>query len=92
MAHDFLASFHSEVMPHSPKERQAKAQASSENTESVPVSADDRHRTVGVSMSPKLHQLASQRARSLGLPLSRYVQWCIEAELAGQSLGDRFKL
>ena len=34
----------------------------------------------------------AQRARALGLPFSRYVQWCVEAELDGSSLGDRFKV
>jgi hypothetical protein len=52
---------------------------------------DDRNRTVGVSMSPKLKERAEERAEAVGLSFSRYVQWCIEAELDGASLESRFR-
>ncbi len=63
----------------------------SERNPEAQTAQDDRHRTVGVSMSPALRERAAQRARALGLPFSRYVQWCVEAELDGSSLSDRFK-
>jgi hypothetical protein len=96
MSHDFLSSLHSSVIGTSDEKvspkLQAAAQGSKEESEKAPPPADDRHRTVGVSMSPQLRERAVQRARALGLPFSRYVQWCVEAELGGSSLSDRFKL
>ena len=52
---------------------------------------DYRHRTIGISMSPKLRARAVARADAVGLSFSRYVQWCIEAELDGSTLESRFK-
>jgi len=42
-----------------------------------------KHKTVGVSLSPKLREEAAQRARELGLSFSRYVAQCLENHLRG---------
>jgi len=95
MSHDFLTSLHSSVISVTKEKTSADTKVSKEsagqNVERSSPVQDDRHRTVGVSMSPQLRERAAQRARALGLPLSRYVQWCIEAELDGSNLSDRFK-
>jgi hypothetical protein len=56
-----------------------------------PVADDPRHRTVGVSMSPMLRRRAAARAGAVGLSFSRYVQWCIEAEMEGCPPQARFE-
>jgi hypothetical protein len=96
MPHDFLTSLHSNVIGVTveqslAKEKSEKQTATKEGVD-PPVAKDDRHLTIGVSMSPKLRERAAIRAKTLGLPFSRYVQWCVEAELDGSSLGDRFKV
>jgi len=95
MSHDFLTSLHSSVIsvsdgPTKAEPKAAKLETGEQGVETLSAK-DNRHRTVGVSMSPQLRERAAQRARALGLPFSRYVQWCVEAELDGSSLGDRFK-
>jgi hypothetical protein len=95
MSHDFLVSLHSsviEVTDKKPPMIPQNPELLGESKERVIKADDDRHLTIGVSMSPKLRERAANRAKSLGLPFSRYVQWCIEAELDGSSLGDRFKI
>jgi len=96
MSHDFLTAMHSSVIGVSNEKLvdrpQVSANALSHVEKNIEENVDDRHRTVGVSMSPQLRSRAAQRARALGLPFSRYVQWCVEAELDGSSLGDRFKV
>lgn len=96
MSHDFLTSLHSSVISvtdgKSLTSPQGVKEATANKSEQPLINQDDRHRTVGVSMSPQLRSRAAKRARALGLPFSRYVQWCVEAELDGSSLGDRFKV
>ena len=95
MSHDFLTSLHSTVIVGLSEKPTAAANTRNSIRIKTPEEAskteDDRHRTVGVSMSPRLRERAALRAKALGLPFSRYVQWCVEAELDGSSLGDRFK-
>jgi hypothetical protein len=94
MSHDFLTSLHSSVLGVSdhtpPATTNALGEKPGESGGALQATTDDRHRTVGISMSPKLRERAAQRATALGLPFSRYVQWCVEAELDGSSLRDRF--
>jgi hypothetical protein len=94
MAHDFLAALNSSVVGTSIEKAavapDAAVSAMSQANENKLRAGDDRHRTVGVSMSPQLRNRAAQRAKTLGLPFSRYVQWCVEAELDGSKLSDRF--
>ncbi len=56
--------------------------ANEDTTEAV---AMQKHRTVGISMSPTLEQRAKARAEALGLKFSPYVTLCVEAELKGFS-------
>jgi hypothetical protein len=93
MAHDFLVSLHSSVIKTGGESSPEKPMREEEKQRGRPAKIGDetKHRTVGVSMSPQLRDRAANRAKNLGLPFSRYVQWCIEAELDGSSLSDRFK-
>ncbi len=101
MAHDFLTSLHSHVIDTSggrkvgPKPPDSGPKDIDPPASSVPpeppAEPDDRHRTIGISMSPSLRGRAAARAAEVGLSLSRYVQWCIEAELDGAPLESRFK-
>ena len=45
--------------------------------------SENRHRTVGVSMSPSIEARAKERASALGLKFSTYVTQCLDAELKG---------
>ncbi len=86
MSHEFLTSLHSQVIGVSEEKRGAKPVEKPFNEKMKPADAvaeDDRHRTIGVSMPPNLRQRAAERAAAVGLSFSRYVQWCIEAELDG---------
>ncbi len=47
----------------------------------------EKHRTVGVSLSPDLRRRATARARELGVSFSRYVAQAVEGELRGRVLG-----
>ncbi len=104
MAHDFLTSLHSHVIDTSrEKKPESKPVESSPKRPDLPIfpkppeppvevaEPDDRHRTIGISMSPQLRERAAARAAEVGLSLSRYVQWCLEAELDGAPLESRFK-
>jgi hypothetical protein len=94
MAHDFLISVHSQVIPASvekPTPETVKKTSKKNEQEKGDLKEAVRHRTVGVSMSPKLKERAMARAEAVGLSFSRYVQWCIEAELDGASLESRFR-
>jgi hypothetical protein len=44
---------------------------------------ENKHRTVGISMSPSLEMRAKARAEALGLKFSTYVTQCLDAELKG---------
>ncbi len=99
MSHDFLTSLHSQVIgvpAEKPVEKSAKKIAARASKEKLArknaVTEEERHRTIGVSMAPQLHERAAGRAREVGLSFSRYVQWCIEAELDGEALAERFKM
>ncbi len=85
MAHDFLASWHEEAAPQPVAEALPGPRAGRATIKEV-----EKHRTVGVSLSPKLRAAAAARARVLGLPFSRYVAWCVEAELEGRPPQARF--
>jgi gamma-glutamyl-gamma-aminobutyrate hydrolase PuuD len=94
MSHEFLTSLHSQVIG-VPAEEQRVAKPTSKVSKDKDatvdaVEADERHRTIGVSMPPKLRQRAAERAAAIGLSFSRYVQWCLEAELDGSTLEERF--
>jgi hypothetical protein len=101
MAHDFLTSLHSHVIDTSiGKKVGPKPPDSGTKEADTPIlieppkpsaEPDERHRTIGISMSPRLRERAAARAAEVGLSLSRYVQWCIEAELDGAPLESRFK-
>lgn len=100
MSHEFLTSLHSHVIETSkeskvgkfaPKQEASVAGEKSPETNAIGVGVESElNRTVGVSMSPKLRARAAARAREVGLSFSRYVQWCLEAELDGSTLGARF--
>ncbi len=97
MSHDFLTSMRSDVFPTEAKKR---SDNDSEVVESAKRYKSRRGRkamadgvknhTVGVSMSPGLQARAVERAGEIGVSFSRYVQWCIEAELDGVPLRERF--
>jgi predicted DNA binding CopG/RHH family protein len=93
MSHDFLTSLHSQVISISEEKRGAKPTEKSPKAQKLTATAraeDNRHRTIGVSMPPKLRERAGERAAAVGLSFSRYVQWCLEAELDGAPLESRF--
>jgi hypothetical protein len=98
MSHEFLTSLHSQVIG-GPEEKTAgkflsKSGARASKGKSVrknAVTDEARHRTVGVSMSPQLQARAAARANEVRLSFSRYVQWCVEAELDGVPLASRFQ-
>jgi hypothetical protein len=90
MAHNFILPIHDpdeayEPIPAKPSKK--KAQPSSAGSGQAD---DEKHRTVGISMSPQLRERAAARARAVGLSFSRYVQWCLEAELAGRRPEELF--
>jgi len=89
MSHDFLTSLHSQVIAVSKEGDRARA-GGEPKPAVASAAAVDRHRTIGVSMSPGLHQRARSRAEAVGLSFSRYVQWCLEAELDGAKIESRF--
>jgi hypothetical protein len=105
MPHDFLAALHvdaaasvAKVSSGNPEAKLSEGSLPQDNRASVGkigesslLASEDRHRTVGVSMSPALRQKAAERARALGLPFSRYVAWCVEAELEGRPPQARFE-
>ncbi|HVU38545.1 MAG TPA: hypothetical protein VHC95_09430 [Opitutales bacterium] len=98
MSHEFLTSLHSHVIETSGaktigamgkvEQLAAKRSRGRPRTEAT---GGERHRTVGVSMSPKLQARTAARAREVGLSFSRYVQWCLEAELDQVPLAERFR-
>jgi hypothetical protein len=91
MSHDFLSSLHSPIFEEAKAEpKQNPRQARAGRRKNAPETEDDRHRTVGISMSPRLRERATARAAALGLPFSRYVQWCVEAELDNRPPQARF--
>ena len=97
MSHEFLTSLHSQVLgaPEGGTVAKAVRQPVAKPGKSTwvrknAVTDEARHRTVGVSMSPQLQQRAAARANEVGLSFSRYVQWCVEAELDGVGLEARF--
>jgi hypothetical protein len=90
MANDFLVSWRSPELSGGAT-IQAPSMPGKEGVGLVAADTEDeRHRTVGVSMSPALRKEALARARALGLPFSRYVAWCVEAELEGRPPQARF--
>lgn len=99
MSHEFLTSLHSQVIGSAEAKPVVKVERKAEmgnvpavEAEGVELAAkDEKHRTIGVSMSPKLQARAAARAREVGLSFSRYVQWCLEAELDGSTLEARFR-
>jgi len=91
MSHDFLISY-SQVAPVEMQDQGLRRQATVDVIgEEQPKGEGELHRTVGISMSPQLRERATKRANEIGLSLSRYVQWCIEAEIEGQPLSERLK-
>jgi len=91
MGNDFLASWREETVPRAgPVGTSHQMGRDAGNFWGKDPRLDERHRTVGVSMSPKLREEAAVRARALGLPFSRYVAWCVEAELEGRPPQARF--
>ena len=98
MSHEFLTSLHSHViggvgekMEVKPAQKSAGRPARDKPARKNAVAEDERHRTMGVSMSPQLRARAAARAREVGLSFSRYVQWCVEAELDGSTIQARFR-
>jgi len=94
MPNDFLTSLHSQVMPvfeEKPGTKPVEKPSITRRRGRTAVPDDDKHRTIGVSMPPGLRERAGERAAAVGLSFSRYVQWCIEAELDGASLESRFQ-
>jgi len=98
MSHDFLTSLHSTVIDTSGMKKSAEIKRQTEKGQKVgpgktvsEMKIERKHRTIGVSMSPVLHERAVARAAAIGLSFSRYVQWCLEAELDGSALADRFR-
>jgi len=91
MANDFLASWREDAVvdPDSAGLTRHAPSGEGKSGDKDP-GLDARHRTVGVSMSPQLRAAAVARAKALGLPFSRYVAWCVEAELEGQPPQARF--
>jgi hypothetical protein len=91
MANDFLASWREDAVvdPDSTGLAHRAPRGEDKSGDKGP-GLDARHRTVGVSMSPGLRAVAAARARALGLPFSRYVAWCVEAELEGRPPQARF--
>jgi len=93
MSHDFLTSMHSQVIVVPDEQRGAKPPLRRPRRGRPALTMaglDEKHRTIGVSMPPRLRQQAGERAAEVGLSFSRYVQWCIEAELDGSSIAARF--
>jgi len=94
MPHDFLSGLREAIEsdPKPPVTRLSGAGISQLPSPDAahPAADDPRHRTVGVSMSPTLRRRAAARAEAVGLSFSRYVQWCIEAEIEGCPPEARF--
>jgi hypothetical protein len=93
MPHDFLAGWREPIEGDSKPSTQRTANIGSALPPDAahPAADDPRHRTVGVSMSPALRRRAAARAEAVGLSFSRYVQWCIEAEIEGCPPQARFE-
>lgn len=103
MSHEFLTSLHSHVIETSGvkttgllsriESGKGAKQARGRGRPRIVASEtlDEKHRTVGISMSPKLQERTAARARAVGLSFSRYVQWCLEAELDGVPLAQRLR-
>ncbi len=99
MSHDFLTSMHSKVFPKGEAKPEGKMHAEGEleiarkgRRGRQAVAKERKHQTIGVSLPPGLHKRAVVRAGEIGVSFSRYMQWCLEAELDGRSLVERFKL